>query len=113
MTRRTSDARQGESVITPATIDLSGYDRVYLGPPIWLYSPAPPIWQFVENNRFDGQDVVLFNTYNSEFGQDYIESFRQKVLSKGANSFRHRAVLRGRMGRQLSAEEMLRLFDES
>ncbi|MEE2764662.1 MAG: hypothetical protein VYA91_14345 [Pseudomonadota bacterium] len=105
------DARKGEAVITPETLDLTSYDTVYLGSPIWLYSPAPPIWEFVDNNRFDGQKVVLFNTYNSNFGPDYIETFQQQVLSKGAVSFEHRAVLRGRMGQQLSTEEMLRVFN--
>lgn len=106
------DARQGEAVITPTTIDLSEYDRVYLGSPIWLYSPAPPVWQFVENNRFDGQDVILFNTYNSEFGQDYIDQIGSQIKANGAQHFTHKAVRRGRMGQQLTTEEMLAEFDQ-
>lgn len=105
------DARQGEAVITPATIDLSEYNRVYLGSPIWLYSPAPPIWQFVENNRFDGQDVILFNTYNSEFGQEYIDQIANQIRANGAKHFTHKAVRIGRMGQQLTIEEMLAEFD--
>ena len=58
------DARS-KAVIAPQTIDLSGHDVIYLGSPIWLYSPAPPIWQFVQQNRFDGKRVVLLNTFNS------------------------------------------------
>src|SRR5687768_1498527 len=42
------DARKHEAVVSPQQIDLSGHEVVYLGSPIWLYSPAPPIWQFVE-----------------------------------------------------------------
>ena len=106
------DARQGEAVITPATIDLSAYDTIYLGSPIWLYSPAPPIWQFVENNRFDGKDVVLFNTFNSQFKQEFIDTFRQQILAKGAKSFAHRFVQRGRMGQQISIDVMLQRFED-
>ncbi len=105
------DARKGEAVITPATLDLSAYDTVWLGSPIWLYSPAPPIWQFVENNRFDGKEVVLFNTFNSKFEQHYIDTLRQKILDKGATGFTHRFVQRGRMGQQLSADVMIEHFD--
>lgn len=105
------DARKHEAVISPQTIDLSGYDAIYLGSPIWLYSPAPPIWQFVEQNRFDGKQVVLFNTFNSQFKQEYIDTFRHKVLQRGARSFEHQFIRRGRMGRQLSPEEMLEAFD--
>lgn len=105
------DARQGEAVITPDTIELSSYDTVYLGSPIWLYSPAPPIWQFVENSRLDGKDVILFNSFNSQFKQEFINSFQQRVLDKGALSFTHRFVRRGRMGQQISTELMLERFD--
>ena len=38
------DARSNIADISPETIDLSTYKTVYLGSPIWLYSPAPPIW---------------------------------------------------------------------
>ena len=105
------DARTYEAVISPQTIDLSGHDVVYLGSPIWLYSPAPPIWQFVEQNRFDGKRVVLFNTFNSQFGPEHIAAFRQKVLQRGARFFEHQFIRRGRMGWQTSPQEMLRAFD--
>lgn len=98
--------------ITPRTIDLTPFDTVWLGSPVWLYSPAPPIWAFVEHNRFDGQHVVLFNTYNSHFGQDHIAKFKAKVMARGAKSFEHRHVLRGRMTRQLTPEQMLQAIDD-
>lgn len=101
------DARQHEADIVPRTIDLSTFDTVYLGAPIWLYSPAPPIWDFVEHNRFDGARVVLFNTFNSQFNAEYIETFKAKVMERGARSFEHRFVRRGRMTQQLSPREML------
>ncbi|MFB9126329.1 flavodoxin family protein [Paraburkholderia dipogonis] len=98
--------------ITPSTIDLTPFRAVWLGSPVWLYSPAPPIWAFVEHNRFDGQHVVLFNTYNSHFGDDQIAAFKAKVMARGAASFEHRHVLRGRMTRQLAPDEMLRAIDD-
>jgi flavodoxin len=98
--------------ISPRTIDLTPFDTVWLGSPIWFYSPAPPIWAFVEHNRFDGQHVVLFNTFNSNFGDDQIAAFKAKVMARGARSFEHRHVLRGRMTQQLAPEEMRRAIDE-
>jgi flavodoxin len=105
------DARQHEAVVSPQKIDLSGHDVVYLGSPIWLYSPAPPIWQFVEQNRFDGKRVVLFNTFNSRFEPKYIQTLRQKVVQQGGRSFEHQFIRRGRMGGQLSPQDMLAAFD--
>jgi flavodoxin len=105
------DAREHDAVVSPQKIDLSAHDVVYLGSPIWLYSPAPPIWQFVEQNRFDGKRVVLFNTFNSRFEPQYVEILRQKVMQRGARSFEHQFVRRGRMGGQLSPHDMLAAFD--
>jgi hypothetical protein len=98
--------------IMPSTIDLTVFDSVWLGSPVWLYSPAPPIWAFVEHNRFDGQHVVLFNTFNSHFGADHIARLEAKVLARGARSFEHRHVQRGRMTQQITPEQMRQVVDE-
>lgn len=105
------DARGHVADIVPRTIDLRKFDTVYLGSPIWLYSPAPPIWDFVEHNRFDGKRVVLFNTFNSEFKPEYIEAFKAKVMENGARSFDHRFVRRGRMTQQISPDEMVSVIE--
>ena len=98
--------------IHPRTIDLSRFDTVWLGSPVWLYRPAPPIWAFIEHNRFDGQHIVLFNTFNSHFGDDHIAAFKARVMARGARSFEHRHVLRGRMTQQLTPGQMLKAIDD-
>jgi flavodoxin len=105
------DARNHQATVKPGEIDLSPYDTIYLGSPIWLYSPAPPIWEFARLHRFDAKRVILFNTFNSKFEQSFIDEFRDLVLTNGAVSFHHRFVKRGRMGQQLSTKEMLREID--
>ena len=97
--------------IVPRTIDLTSFDTIWLGSPVWLYSPAPPIWAFVEHHRFDGKHVVLFNTFNSHFGDDHIARLKTQVIARGAQSFEHRHVLRGRMTQQLTTDEMLETID--
>lgn len=106
------DARNNLANISPQTIDLSAYETIYLGSPIWLYSPAPPIWQFAKNSDFTGKNVVLFNTFNSKFEESFIKDFELLVRSKGAVSFKHQYVDRGRMGNQISTEDMLNNFDK-
>ncbi len=107
------DARTNIAAISPDKLNLSQYDTVYLGAPIWLYSPAPPIWEFAKNNVFTGKDVVLFNTFNSKFEARFIEAFKALAIKNGATSFTHQAVKRGRMGSQLSAKAMLETYDKS
>ncbi|MCA9472365.1 MAG: hypothetical protein MRJ96_14000 [Nitrospirales bacterium] len=109
--RAMQDARKHEADISPRTIDLGEFETVYLGAPIWLYSPAPPIWDFTEHNRFDGKHVVLFNTFNSQFKPEYIEAFKAQVMERGAQSFEHRFVRRGRMTQQISPDEMIGAID--
>ncbi|MDF0674326.1 MAG: hypothetical protein P0120_08285 [Nitrospira sp.] len=105
------DARKHEADIAARTIDLSEFTTVYLGTPIWLYSPAPPIWDFIEHNRFDGKRVVLFNTFNSQFKSEYIETFKAKVMERGARSFEYRFVRRGRMIQQISPSKVVGAID--
>lgn len=105
------DAQNHEADITLPVFDLSGHDTVYLCSPIWMFSPAPPLWQFASSQRFNGQRVVLVNTFNSRFKTEFIDEFRLLVLQRGARSFEHQFVRRGRMGWQLSPQEMLDGFD--
>lgn len=105
------DARNHVAKISPTTINLNGYDKVYFGAPIWLYSPAPPIWQFVQNADLTEKDVILFNSFNSKFEQHFIDDFGLLVQAKGAKSFAHQYIKRGRMGSQNTTEQMLADFD--
>jgi len=107
------DAQDHEADISTPEIDFSVYETIYLGSPIWMFSPAPPIWQFVASQRFDGKRVVLFNTFNSRFKAEFMEQFQLLVLQRGARSFEHQFVRRGRMGWQLPPQAMLDAFNAS
>lgn len=111
LAKATIDARNHEAKINPEKIDLTKYETIYLGSPIWLYSPAPPIWAFLKKNRFDGKKVVLFNSHNSKFEQRFIDEFKAIALANGASSFEHKVILRGRVGSQMSPEEFLQAVD--
>ena len=100
-----------EVEIDPKELDLSKYKKVFLGSPIWFYRPSPPIFEFAKNNKFNAKDVVLFNSYNSNFGQDHIDEFKSIVMSNGAKSFDHKAVKRGRMGSQISTAKFINIIE--
>lgn len=101
------DARSTDADITPRKIDLSGYDTVYIGSPVWLYSPAPQIYAFARNNDFSGKNVILFNTMNSKFEPRYIDDFKRIIEQNGGNFKKHLYFVRGRMGQQADAETLL------
>lgn len=43
-------------------LDLTGYDTVYIGFPIWWYTAPHIIRSFLEQNKLTGVDIVLFAT---------------------------------------------------
>ena len=101
------DARNTHADITPHKVDLSAYDTVYIGSPVWLYSPAPQVYQFAKNHDFSGKKVILFNSMNSKFEQRFIDDFKGIVEQNGGTFHKHLYVIRGRMGQQLSSDEFL------
>jgi len=106
------DSQTKHARITPEKIDLSQYDTIFIGSPIWWYSPAPPIWQFIRNNDFSGKNVLLFNTFNSQFKQEYIDEFKNVISEKNGHFVKHIYVNRGRMTRQISSKAMLEAVRE-
>lgn len=51
--------------LVQSKVDLSGYDTVYVGYPIWYGTFAPPVVTFIKENDLSGKNVVLFCTYGS------------------------------------------------
>ena len=99
--------------IVPKTIDMSRYDLIFLGSPIWWYRPAVPLWAFVENNSFNGKKVVLFNSFNSRFKDKHITQFKKLVRKKGGVVVEHLYVRRGRWYWQKSRKEVLKELNAS
>jgi flavodoxin len=108
-TRANADAWNEEknSTIDPEVIDLSRYRYIFLGSPIWWYRPAVPLWTFAEKNNFQGQNIFLFNTFNSRFKDKYIKEYSDLLKSKGGNLRDHIFVKRGRWFNQLDQNELV------
>jgi flavodoxin len=97
--------------IKPETVDMSQYNLIFLGSPIWWYRPAVPLWTFVEKNSFKNKAVVLFNTFNSKFKLEYIEEFITLVKNKEGRFLDHVYVRRGRWYSQLSRQDLIEKFN--
>ncbi|MFC3874055.1 flavodoxin family protein [Neisseria musculi] len=106
------DARNTDADITPNKVDLSAYDTVYIGSPVWLYNPAPQIYQFAKNHDFSGKQVILFNSMNSKFEQRFIDDFKDIVKQNGGTFTRHLYIIRGRMGQQMPADVFLQKVEK-
>lgn len=62
-------------------------------------------------NRFDSKRIALFNTFNGEFKPDFITQFEAWMMERGAHSFEHRSIRRGRMTRKRKRGEMLQAIE--
>ena len=56
--------------LAPSDLDISGYDTVYVGFPIWWYVAPTIINTFLESYDFSGKRIILFGTSGSSgFGK--------------------------------------------
>lgn len=62
-----------------ATTDVSGYDVVFLGFPIWWYREPSVIDTFLESADFSGKTLVLFATAGSSGFGDTAKSVKAKI----------------------------------
>ena len=44
-------------------IDISNYDTIFLGTPVWWYTYATPIRTFLSENNFQNKTIIPFCTH--------------------------------------------------
>lgn len=80
--------------IQPANFDLSEYDLICFGTPVWAFGPAPAMNAYLEKCfGLGGKDIILFTTYGSGTGNGRCLNYMQNILSgKGAKSFKRVSI---------------------
>lgn len=51
--------------LKPLSVDVAGYDVIFLGYPVWFGTYAPPVSALIEKEQFKGKTVVPFCTFGS------------------------------------------------
>lgn len=62
--------------------NIDAYDTVFVGSPIWWYTAAPVVLEFLKEFDFKNKKVVPFSTQGSNYGT-FFEDFKAKA--KNAN----------------------------
>ncbi len=106
------DARKTVAEISSLAMDLSKYDTIYIGSLIWLYSPRPQVFEFAKQNDFTEKKVILFNSINSKFEQQYVDDFKTIIEQNGGIFEKHIYVVRGRMTQQMDTYSFLKEVEE-
>jgi flavodoxin len=74
--------------------DLSKYDLVCFGTPVWAFGPAPAMNTYLDKcSGVENKQAVLFTTYGSGAGNSRCLNYMQEILSrKGAKDFQRFSI---------------------
>jgi flavodoxin len=72
-----------EAEIKPIDTSFQGYDRVFVGSPVWGGSPSTPINAFIAKADFTGKDVILFMTMGSDDASGALKKMSERIKKKG------------------------------
>lgn len=67
-------------------IDISNYDIIFVGSPIWNFSMSLPVKSFLKNNNFDNKILIPFFTYSGGANKKNIINEVKDTI--GAKDFR-------------------------
>lgn len=60
-------------------IDLSQYERIYIGCPCWNYTYTSAVGQFLKEANYKDKEIVFFMTHAGNFGKSF-EKFKSAMI---------------------------------
>ena len=86
--------RHKRAKIVLANFNLTKYDLICLGTPVWAFAPSPAVNTYLDKcTGLEGKQVILFTTYGSGTGNQRCLSYIQGILSKkGAKDFKRFSI---------------------
>lgn len=71
--------------IEPEQVDVTKYQNIILGSPIWTGRLSMAIRTLIDRNRFDWRKVIIYTTTNAFEKEKYKEKSRDLVRKSGGN----------------------------
>ena len=82
--RGVRDAHLGlKTEVAPSSFDLSKYELIILGTPVWSYGPTPALNTFLQTCNLTDKKVIIFVTSRGTGYRRAIDILRGKVEAKG------------------------------
>lgn len=80
--------------LEPVDFDLTNYDLICLGTPVWAFGPAPAMNTYLDKcSGLEGKEVILFTTYGSGTGNKRCLNYMQQILAKkGVKDFKRFSI---------------------
>ncbi len=73
--------------INPIRVDLSSYDTIILGTPVWWYTITPPVRALLKKYDFGGKVIIPFATNGGWLGSTFEDIKKYVPNSKVENEF--------------------------
>jgi multimeric flavodoxin WrbA len=80
--------------LAPVNFNLSAYDLICLGTPVWAFAPAPAMSTYLDKCfGLENKGIILFTSYGSGTGNNRCLNYMQHVLTqKGAKNFKRFSI---------------------
>ncbi len=75
--------KENKTEIYPNDIDLTDYNTIYFGTPVWVSKPSPAIMTIIDNLNLIGKDIVLFATMSSSGAKASLDKMEERIKSRG------------------------------
>ena len=85
--------------LSAVNFDLTKYDTVCLGTPVWAFAPAPAMNAYLDKCvGLEGKSLILFSTYGSGTGNNRCLNYMQGILvKKGVKVFKRFSIQQGKV----------------
>ena len=86
--------------------DMSSYDLILVGGPVWWYTVATPVMSFLKQADFEGKRVSAFCTHEGGIGKyfpHFKEQARNAVVLEGLDLYKPRQFGKGEVDKALDA----------
>jgi flavodoxin len=86
--------------------DMSSYDLILVGGPVWWYTVATPVMSFLKQADFKGKKVAAFCTHEGGIGK-YFPHFKEQaknaVVLEGLDLYKPRQAKKGEVDKALDS----------
>lgn len=83
MTASLDAMRENKTEISPRRVDVSDYDIIYFGTPVWASKPSPAIITIIDRCDLRAKDVVIFATMNATGAKASLDRMEEKIKARG------------------------------
>ncbi|WP_304125000.1 flavodoxin [Methanosphaera cuniculi] len=78
--------------IKPKHVDITDYDKIYIGTPVWGSNIAPAIFEIINRTDFRGKDVVTYVTFKGAGEIKALDVLNNLIKQKGGNIVKSFAI---------------------